>query len=132
VRPRRNATYTVEVDGMVSAPVYVPVYVPLGTPYMKSLVRPGTTERVTGNIRPVHPGPNMDVQFEKWNVRTRRWESKLTSAVSTVTAINSDTTRWTYELKLTRSMVGLWRVRCSHKCANHSQSYSPWRKFSVL
>ncbi len=132
VRPRRNATYTVEVDGMLSEPVYVPVHVPLTTPHVKAVVRPGTTARITGTIRPLHPYTNMDVQLQKLNARTRRWEDKLTSAVDTVTAIGVDTTRWTYDLKVTRAMAGLWRVRASHKCANHAQSYSEWRKFSVL
>ncbi len=132
VRPRRNATYTVEIDGMMSEPVYVGVHVPLTRPSVKAVVRPGTTARITGTIRPLHPSPNMDVQLEKFNARTRKWERKLSSAVDTVTAVNADTTRWAYDLKVTRSMVGLWRVRASHKCANHEQSYSDWRKFSVL
>lgn len=132
VRPRRNATYTVEVDGMMSEPVYVGVHVPLSRPSVRAIVRPGTTARITGTIRPFHPGPNMDVQLEKFNARTRKWERKLSSPVDAVTQVNADTTRWTYDLKVMRSMVGLWRVRASHKCTNHEQSYSDWRRFSVL
>ncbi|MDZ4169667.1 MAG: hypothetical protein U1E26_08430 [Coriobacteriia bacterium] len=133
VRPRRNATYTVEVDGMISEPVFVPVYVPLSLPTSKAFVRVNTTAAFTGTIRPVHPGPNIDVQFERWNVRTRRWERKLTTAVAGVAQIGAtDTTRWTFSRSFRRVDVGSWRVRASHACVNHAQSYSSWKRFAVL
>lgn len=133
VRPRVGATYTVVVDGMESQPVYVPVYVPLTMPTSKSFVRPNTSATFTGTIRPVHPIRNINVQFERWNTRTRRWESKLTTAVAGVSRIGvTDTTRWVFTRSFKRADVGSWRVRASHACANHAQSYSAWRRFTVL
>lgn len=137
VRPKRTASYTVTVGGIESDDVRVSVYVPMGTPVTRGVMRRGTTARVYGTIRPIHPSAGaITLEFERYDARRRRWVSQLTTAAAAIAPISADitcdTSRWTYDLAVTRTMAGLWRVRSAHRCAGHEQSYSAWKRFSVL
>jgi hypothetical protein len=134
VRPKYNSSYTVTLDGgSASEPVYVPVYVPLSTPKAGSLLRVGTATTLSGTIRPLHGDPSLvSLQWQRWNVRTRRWVTQPATTVETLAAVNGDTSRWTYRFAATRAKIGLWQVRAVHECPRHTRSYSAWKRFTVM
>ncbi len=137
--PRYGYSYRALVGSTESSAVAVAVHVPLSKPGASaSLVKAGRVLRLWGAIRPKHGAATAEIRYrlywQKYNPKTRKWTNGTPTSLSIDPAndVNSDTSRWFFNLTTRTSLVGSWRVRFFHECPRHKASYSPWTTFAVV
>jgi hypothetical protein len=102
----------------------------LTPPAVPSVVRHDVKYICSGYLRPQHKGGRAPLTIAFYRYRSGSWRS-MGGVTDSRWANVSGATKYTIWLKIPANLAGKWRVRTSHKDADHAKSYSAWRYFTV-